>query len=64
MCAQLNETVRRQSAEQDIGQTLTVSIGAAVVHTGDSYEQAYAAADKALYLAKEKGRNTYVMLKD
>lgn len=38
---------------------LSISVGASLVKTGDSYEDAYRKADRALYRAKELGRDCY-----
>lgn len=41
---------------------LSVSIGAATYpHDGDSYEDLFTVADHCLYIAKEKGRNRYII---
>lgn len=40
---------------------VTVSIGIAAVHRGEDTEEAFKRADKALYLAKESGRNRCII---
>jgi diguanylate cyclase (GGDEF)-like protein len=36
---------------------ITASLGAAIAHQGESIEHVIERADKAMYLAKEQGRN-------
>lgn len=57
----LKEDVRNLCISQEL--RLTISIGIAVVSCGIDYEQAYAAADEALYQAKDQGRD-YVVIKE
>jgi diguanylate cyclase (GGDEF)-like protein/PAS domain S-box-containing protein len=58
-CRQIAERFRESSATATfpvVGQ-ITISIGVAEVQAGDSWEQAFARADAALYRAKAEGRN-------
>jgi len=48
--------IRRKDGEQQVGQ-VTLSIGVAAAGPGDSIEQLIMSADRALYAAKEAGRN-------
>ena len=57
----IHENARRLGKEAGLPLDLTVSIGCALLADED-YEAAYKKADRALYAAKEKGRNTYVIL--
>lgn len=57
----IHENALRLGKEADLPLDLTVSIGCALLADED-YEAAYKKADRALYAAKEKGRNTYVIL--
>ena len=52
---------RRLGREAGLSIDLTVSIGCALL-AGEDYEAAYKRADRALYAAKEQGRNTHVIL--
>lgn len=53
--------LKQKNSNQNIGQ-ITVSIGATGVQPGDSAETVIARADKALYQAKECGRNRVISL--
>ena len=57
----IHENARRLGKEAGLPFDLTVSIGCALLADED-YEAAYKKADRALYTAKEKGRNTHVIL--
>lgn len=57
----IHENARRLGKEAGLPLDLTVSIGCALLADED-YEAAYKKADRALYAAKEKGRNTHVIL--
>ncbi len=46
------------------GQPIKVSIGAAVSHLGQSYDELYQQADQALYQAKRGGRNCLELYQD
>ncbi len=59
-CA-IHENARRLGREAGLPIDLTVSIGCALL-AGEDYEAAYKRADRALYAAKEQGRNTHVIL--
>lgn len=56
----IHEHVLRLGHEAGLSIDLTVSIGCAILDAED-YEAAYKKADRALYAAKEKGRNTHVI---
>lgn len=58
-CALLCERARNLS---ETGPSLTISVGAALVRPGDSYDQLYALADQALYQAKHAGRDRFVVV--
>lgn len=60
-CA-IHENARRLGREAGLPIDLTVSIGCALL-AGEDYEAAYKRADRALYAAKEQGRNTHVILR-
>ena len=57
----IHENALRLGREAGLPIDLTVRIGCALLADED-YEAAYKKADRALYAAKEKGRNTYVIL--
>lgn len=57
----IHENARRLGREAGLPIDLTVSIGCALLEDED-YEAAYKKADRALYTAKERGRNTHVIL--
>ena len=57
----IHENALRLGKEADLPLDLTVSIGCALLADED-YEAAYKKADRALYAAKEQGRNTHVIL--
>jgi diguanylate cyclase len=48
--------LQRKEEPKDLGK-LTVSIGIAILQKDDNFDSIFERADKALYLAKEKGRN-------
>ncbi|MCQ4864711.1 transporter substrate-binding domain-containing diguanylate cyclase [Pseudoflavonifractor phocaeensis] len=56
-CGDLCRRLRGLSPED--GMHLTISIGAVLAGQGDGYEEIYALADRALYTAKEQGRNGF-----
>ncbi|QNM04625.1 transporter substrate-binding domain-containing diguanylate cyclase [Qiania dongpingensis] len=56
-CQFLCEKVRELKLED--GKGLTISLGAVLASRGDTYDELYTRADKALYQAKEKGRDRY-----
>lgn len=58
-CAVIRERVRELRLLD--GNCVTVSMGAALVRPGETYDELYARADKALYQAKEKGRDCFVV---
>jgi diguanylate cyclase len=53
--------IRRTGGEECVD-PLSISVGVAVPEPGESFEQALGRADKALYLAKNDGRNRVRML--
>ena len=58
------ENLKIEHKSSDAGAWLTVSLGACYVHPGKSPEHGdtiYKIADKALYEAKDQGRNRYVI---
>jgi diguanylate cyclase (GGDEF)-like protein len=56
MAERLRRSIERESADGDLPQ-VTVSLGIALLRLGDTPEQLVARADRALYHAKESGRN-------
>ncbi len=62
-CDRLCQTVRA-SALDDSGQSLSVSVGAARVVAGESFDELYRRADRALYRVKERGRDGYLLLEE
>ena len=54
----------RASALDDSGQSLSVSVGAARVVAGESFDELYRRADRALYRVKERGRDGYLLLEE
>ena len=61
LCRRLNEGVTRRMAEANVPLKITISIGATMFAVGDDFDRVYERADKALYEAKERGRNTFVI---
>ena len=43
------------------GRVITLRIGVAAVRQEDTYDDLYKRADAALYLAKKRGRNQYML---
>lgn len=56
-CKLLCESVHQLSYDHD--HQITISLGAAISRQGDTYDNVYEKADKALYYAKRHGRNQY-----
>jgi diguanylate cyclase (GGDEF)-like protein/putative nucleotidyltransferase with HDIG domain len=62
VCERLRETVARaripltRGEEGEVGVSLSIGLGTAPAH-GDTFETLFAAADRALYDSKRKGRN-------
>ena len=52
------QDLRIKSKTSEFG--MTISIGLAVIGTGETFDAALARADRCLYQAKERGRNQYV----
>lgn len=61
LCERLNSGVTAAAREEGIPAPVTISIGATLLHTFDDFLTAYDRADRALYEAKAKGRNGYVV---
>lgn len=62
ICDQLNRQVTRICREEQVPMPITVSVGAALLETGISYQNSYSRVDRALYQAKNLGRNSYQVL--
>lgn len=62
ICKEIRMGIEDEYADKFDNLALTCSMGAAAypIH-GDSYNAVYELADKMLYLAKEKGRNRYII---
>ena len=61
LCERLNSGVTAAAREEGIPAPVTISIGATLLHNFDDFLTAYDRADRALYEAKAKGRNGYVV---
>lgn len=59
LCQRINNAITEAASANGLNCTLTVSIGGAMVHAQDDMDAIYARADKGLYDAKHKGRNTF-----
>lgn len=59
LCHRINKAITEASCVNELGCTITVSIGGAMIHAQDDLDAVYARADKGLYDAKHKGRNTF-----
>lgn len=59
LCSRLNKAAAQVLQEQFTGKKITLSIGAAMVKAGDTFEVVYQRADEALYSSKRLGRDTY-----
>lgn len=59
ICGNINKDMRETLYKETRVLHITVSIGAAILSHGDTFENAYKDADKALYKAKKKGKNSY-----
>lgn len=59
LCDRINTAVTKRMQEEGIQLKITVSIGGAMLHPDDDFESIYARADRCLYTAKNKGRNTF-----
>lgn len=58
----LNEAIRCDLCENGVKVSISCSIGIAFYDSdGDTYEKLYKSADSALYVAKENGKNQYVV---
>lgn len=53
----LREITEKQTFGADSEVSITVSIGITMAYKGDAFDEAFKRADKALYKAKESGRN-------
>lgn len=60
LAEKLRRLVESHEFEQDTPLTVTVSIGATLITSGDSFEGVFKRADLALYDAKHEGRNRVV----
>ena len=58
-CNQLNLAMASLLTEQMVGCPITISIGGAMAHPGDTLDDLYNRADGQLYIVKEKGRNSF-----
>lgn len=61
LAGHINEAVRQKVTQPEFDRPTSVSIGGAMIYAEDSFKDAYARADQALYKAKAKGRDTYVI---
>mgnify|MGYP003595410487 CR=1 FL=1 len=59
LCQRINRAITEASCVNELGCAITVSIGGTMVHADDDMDAIYARADKGLYDAKHKGRNTF-----
>lgn len=57
-CERLIAVVKERLESSDLGRTVTVSVGGVMVSGASEFSEVYNRADKALYEAKGKGRNT------
>jgi GGDEF domain-containing protein len=59
----LSEKLRRKVEQSEFGSDsrVTISIGATLFKEGDSQDMLLSRSDKALYQAKENGRNNTVL---
>jgi len=58
LCGRIHAAVAAAMKEAGIGKKITVSIGGTMIHAGDDFSAAYERADRGLYEAKRRGRNT------
>ncbi len=58
-CEKINKIVEENNSEVDL--SVTVSIGATLFKKQDTQDSMISRADRALYQAKEKGRNSYII---
>lgn len=61
ICDRINKQVKNRVVGEAITRPITVSIGCTIIKVKDSFKSVYGRADRALYLSKEKGRDTYTM---
>ncbi len=59
LCEKINKNVEENNSEVEL--TVTVSIGATLFQKQDTQDSMISRADKALYQAKGKGRNGYII---
>ena len=57
-CKRLNDVAVNCMAGTDLDIMVTISVGGIIVREGDAFVHLYERADKALYEAKHRGRNT------
>ena len=62
ICERINKQITNRVADDDITMPITVSIGCTVIRLNDDFKAVYGRADRALYLARENGRNTYAVV--
>lgn len=61
-CLELNESLRKEYAVDGKKCNISLSIGVSIIpEHGQTYEQVFSAADKAVYDSKQKGRDTYTV---
>ena len=60
LCENINKNVEDINGE---GLTVTVSIGASLYQEHDTQETLISRADKAMYQAKDNGRNTFIFVR-